>query len=268
MGGRADAFCRDGGLSHRLAVAANLTHISGVTDNPARIRIPACMDHLKRFAAELFGTFTLCAIAILAMAGVAQGDAGRLVAATAYGLGVVAGMHACGALGPVHLNPAVTLAIFATGRGSLVRVLACVAGQLVGGCLAGLLVMWLLAGEGTAMGMPVGSFTKTDAVKTVVVEGLLAMVWSAVFLGCVFGGRLGAAAPLPIGLAVMGAALAGLPTTGAAMNPARALASAVAMLDFSTLWMYAAGPLAGAAVAGLVVRLFLVDGSDAAARRG
>jgi glycerol uptake facilitator-like aquaporin len=52
------------------------------------------------------------------------------------------------------------------------------------------------------------------------------------------------------------------------MNPARALASAVAMLDFSTLWMYAAGPLAGAAVAGLVARLFLVDGSDAAARRG
>jgi glycerol uptake facilitator-like aquaporin len=54
------------------------------------------MDHLKRFAAELFGTFTLCAIAMLAMAGVAQGDAGRIVAATAYGLGVVAGMHACG----------------------------------------------------------------------------------------------------------------------------------------------------------------------------
>jgi hypothetical protein len=83
-------------------------------------------------------------------------------------------MHACGSLGPVHLNPAVTLAIFATGRGSIVRVLACVAGQLVGGCLAGLFVMWLLAGEGTAMGMPVGSFTKTDAVKTVVVEALLA----------------------------------------------------------------------------------------------
>jgi glycerol uptake facilitator-like aquaporin len=226
------------------------------------------MDHLTRFAAELFGTFTLCAIAILAMAGVAQGDAGRIIAATVYGLGVVAGMHACGSLGPVHLNPAVTLAIFATGRGSFVRVLACVAGQLLGACLAGLLVMWLLAGEGTAMGMPMGSFTKTDAVKTVVVEGLLAMVWSAVFLGCVFGGRLGAAAALPIGLSVVAAALAGLPFTGAAMNPARALASAVAMLDFSTLWMYVAGPLAGAAVAGLVARVFLVNSSESAARRG
>ena len=225
------------------------------------------MDHLNRFAAELFGTFLLCVIVLLAVAGTSSGDASRLVSATAYGLGVIAAMHACGALGPVHLNPAVTLAVFTTGRGGIVRVIACVAGQLLGACLAGLMVMWLLAGEGTAMGMPVGSFTKTDAVKTVVVEGLLAMVWSAVFVGCMVGGRLGPAAPLPIGLAVVAAALAGLPYTGAGMNPARTLASAVAMLDFSTFWMYAAGPLAGGAVAGLVARVVLSDGIDGAVRR-
>jgi aquaporin Z len=225
------------------------------------------MDHLKRLFAELVGTFMLCTVAILAMAGTSQGDAGRLVAAAAYGLAVVAAMHACGAMGQVHLNPAVTLAIFATGRGSLLRVCACVVGQVVGGCGAGLLVMWMLAGEGTAMGMPVGSLTRTDAVKTVVVEGLLAMVWSAVVLGTVFAGRLGPAAAVPIGLAVTAAALAGLPFTGAAMNPARALASAVAMLDFTTLWMYAAGPLAGAAVAGLVGRVFLAEVDAASTRR-
>jgi glycerol uptake facilitator-like aquaporin len=43
---------------------------------------------------------------------------------------------------------------------------------------------------------------------------------------------------------------------------------AIAMLDFSTLWMYAVGPLAGAAVAGLVARVFLVDSSESAARCG
>lgn len=237
-------------------------------DRQSRLLPDARMiDHLKRLAAELFGTFLLCAVAILAMAGTSQGDAARVVAALGYGLGVIAGMYACGSLGPVHLNPAVTLAIFATGRGSLVRVLACVTGQLIGAALAGLLTMWLLAGEGTAMGMPVGSFTKTDPVKTVVIEGLLAMVWSSVFLGCVFGGRPGTAATLSVGLAVVAAALAGMPFTGAGMNPARALASAVAMLDFSTVWMYAAGPLAGAAMTGLVGRVFLADGGDAAARR-
>mgnify|MGYP003338444813 CR=1 FL=1 len=225
------------------------------------------MEHLKRLFAECIGTFLLCTIAILAMAGTAQGDAGRVVVATAYGLGVVAAMHACGAVGQVHLNPAVTLAIFATGRGTIVRVLACVVGQLIGGCLAGLCVMWLLAGEGTAMGMPAGSLTRTEAVKTVVVEGLLTLVWSAAFLGSVFGGKLGPSAVVPIGLAVTAAALAGLPFTGAAMNPVRALASAIAAIDFSTLWMYAVGPLAGAAVAGLVGRVFLAEGDAASGRR-
>jgi aquaporin Z len=225
------------------------------------------MDHLKRLSAELLGTFMLCVIAMLAMAATSQGDAGRVVAAAAYGLGVVAAMYACGGTGQVHLNPAVTLAIFATGRGSVLRVLACIVGQVVGGCMAGLFVMWLLAGEGTAMGMPVGSLTKADAVKTVVIEGLLAMVWSAVFLGTVFAGKLGPAAALPIGLAVTCAALAGLPFTGAEMNPVRALASAIAMLDFSSFWMYAAGPLAGAAVAGLVGRVFLAEGDAGSTRR-
>ncbi|MEI6635021.1 MAG: aquaporin, partial [Planctomycetota bacterium] len=131
------------------------------------------MDHLKRFAAELCGTFTLCMIAILAMAGTTAGDSGRLVAAMAYGLGVMAAMHAFGTFGAVHLNPAVTLAIFATGRGSFLRVLACIAGQLIGACLAG------------------------------------------------------------------------LPFTGAAMNPARALASAVAAIDFSSPWLCVCGSLAG-----------------------
>jgi aquaporin Z len=209
----------------------------------------------------------LCMVAILAMAGTAQGDAARLVAAMAYGLGVTGAMHACGTFGAVHLNPAVTLAIFATGRGSLLRVVACVAGQLVGACLAGMLAMWLLAGAGTGVGMPVGSLTKTDVVKTAVIEGLLTMVWAGTFLVCVFGGKLAATAPLPIGLAVVAAALAGLPWTGAALNPARALASAVAALDFSTLWLFVCGPLGGGAVAGLLGRWFLAEGGSDAGRR-
>jgi len=225
------------------------------------------MEHLTRFAAELGGTFLLCLIAALALAGTSTGDAGRLVAALAYGLGVIAAMHACMPVGQVHLNPAVTLAIFATGRGSILRVVACIAGQMIGAALAGLAAMWLLAGEGTAFGLPIGSFTKTDAVKTVFVEAVLTAVWAAVFIGSVFGAKLGSAAPVAIGLAVAAAALAGAPYTGAALNPARALASAVAALDFSTLWMYATGPLAGAAVAGLLGRLALQSASSESAPR-
>jgi len=217
------------------------------------------IDHLKRLATELIGTLTLCLIAILAMSGTVQGDAGRLVAGWAYGLGVLAVMTFFGTASPVHLNPAVTLAIYATGRGSLVRVLACISGQLLGGCLAGLVTLWLLAGEGTAMGAPVGIFTKTDSLKTVVIEGFLTLIWAGAFLACVFGGKGSDTVPLRLGLVVTGATLAGLPFTGAAMNPARALASAIATLDFGTLWLFVAGPLAGGAVAGLIGRKLLPE---------
>jgi len=104
-------------------------------------------------------------------------------------------------------------------------------------------------------------------VKTVFVEAVLTAVWAAVFIGSVFGAKLGSAAPVAIGLAVAAVALAGAPYTGAALNPARALASAVATLDFSTLWMYATGPLAGAAVAGLLGRLALQSASSESAPR-
>jgi aquaporin Z len=215
------------------------------------------MEHLVRLAAELVATLCVCLAAILAAAGTGAGDSGRLVAALGYGLAVTAAMHAFGGQGPVHANPAVTLAVFSTGRGTIVRAIACIVGQLVGAVLAGLTAMWLLAGLGTGLGMPAGSFTRIDPVRTTVVEGLLSFLWAAAFLGSVYGSRLTANAGVPVGLTVAAGTLAGAAFTGGAMNPARAIASAVAADDFSTLWMYAAGALAGGAVAGLVGRLFL-----------
>jgi len=225
-------------------------------------------EHVRRLGAECLGTFMVCLIAILAAASAAGGDAGRTATALAYGLGVLAAMQLLGAEAPVHVNPAVTLAVFATGRVGPVRFVACLAGQVVGGCLAGLTAMWLLNGAGSALGMPVGSFTKTDAAKTVVVEAFLAFVWAGVHLTATMPGRV-AIAPLAVGLAVTAAALAGQPFTGAAMNPVRALAAAVAAVDFSTLWLYATGPLAGAAVAGMVGRMLPpLQGGSGAAKKG
>ncbi len=214
-------------------------------------------EQLRRFGTELLATFCVCLIAILAAAGTAAGDAGRIVTALAYGLAVMAALQLFGPAAAVHLNPAVTLAIFTTGRVHLSRLLSAVVGQLLGGCLAGLVASWLLDGAGTALGMPVGAFTKTDVVKTAVIEGFLALMWAGVHLS-LSGGR-SAAAPLVVGLAVVGLAVAGLPFTGAAMNPARAVAAAVAAGDFRTLWLYAAAPLSGGAVAGLIGRWLLAE---------
>jgi glycerol uptake facilitator-like aquaporin len=214
------------------------------------------MDNMIRLLAEAVGTCCVCLLAILAAAGVGTGEAGWIVAALAYGLAVTGAMQACGGPAPVHVNPAVTLAVFTAGRGGAARGLCRLVGQVLGAGLAGLLAMWLLAGAGTAMGMPAGSFTRTDAARTMVVEGLLAFLWGAAYLGAVHG-RSAAGAAVAVGATVAGGALAAAAFTGGSMNPARALAAAVAAIDFSTLWMYAAAPLAGGALAGLAGRLFL-----------
>jgi aquaporin Z len=221
------------------------------------------MDHLNRLAAELVGTFCVCTVAILAAAGVGIGDAGAVVTALAYGLAVAGMMQACGGPAPVHVNPAVTLAVFVAGRGGAVRSLCRVAGQLLGAGLAGLFVMWLLAGAGTALGMPAGQFTRADAARTIVIEALLGLVWAAAYVGAVHG-RTAAGAAVTVGLTVVAGALAGAAFTGGAMNPARAIASAVAAVDFSALWMYATAPLAGGALAGLLARVFLPPEGGAA----
>ena len=79
------------------------------------------MDHLIRLVAEAVGTFCVCLLAILAAAGVGTGEAGWIVAGLAYGLAVAGAMQACGGPAPVHVNPAVTLAVLAAGRGGAVR---------------------------------------------------------------------------------------------------------------------------------------------------
>lgn len=214
------------------------------------------MDHLNRLAAELVGTFGVCTVAILAAAGVGTGDAGAVMASLAYGLAVTGMMQACGGQAPVHVNPAVTLAVFVAGRGGAARSLCRVAGQLLGAGLAGLFVMWLLDGAGTALGMPAGQFTRADAARTIAVEALLGLVWAAAYVGAVHG-RTAAGAAVAVGLAVVAGSLAGAAFTGGAMNPARAIASAVAAVDFQSLWMYATAPLAGGAVAGLLARLLM-----------
>lgn len=221
------------------------------------------MEHLTRLAAEVVGTFCVCTVAILAAAGVGTGDAGVVVAALAYGLVVTGVMQACGGPAPVHVNPAVTLAVFTAGRGGAVRSLCRVVGQLLGAGVAGLFLMWLLAGAGTALGMPAGQFTRADAARTIAIEALLGFVWAAAYVGAVHG-RTAAGAAVAVGLTVVAGSLAGAAFTGGAMNPARAIASAVAAVDFSALWMYATAPLAGGAVAGLLMRLLLPQDGGAA----
>jgi aquaporin Z len=237
---------------------------------------------LARLGAEVFGTFFL----VLAIVGVAlynflnQGSV--LVVALAGGIAVLAGIAAVGNVSGGHFNPAVTLGAAIGGRTAWRDVLPYWVAQVVGGLLAGLVLLSTvpaalpeLLGQTEKSGLFVGtangygdfsplSTASQGGVTFGLVQALLVeTIVTAVFVGVILGvtdKRANArVAPVAIGLALTALIIIAAPVTNASLNPARSLASAVFAGDgdlWAQQWVFWVAPLLGAAIAGLFYRAF------------
>src|SRR6201987_1935191 len=112
------------------------------------------MNLSKRLAAELFGTFWLvlggCGSAVLAanFAGPVHGlGIGFVGVALAFGLTVLTMAYAIGHISGCHLNPAVSLGLFAGGRFRGSELLPYVVAQLAGGCAGGGILYAIAVGK-------------------------------------------------------------------------------------------------------------------------
>jgi MIP family channel proteins len=199
--------------------------------------VAAPPDLPRRLLAEGIGTFCLVfagtgAVAVDAVSGGTIGHGG---VAAAFGLVVAVVIFATGHISGAHLNPAVTLG-FAAGRHFPVREVGpYVAAQVIGALLASLALRSLFD---TAGGLGATHPAHVGAVQAAVLEAGLTAVLMMVILAVATDTR----AVVALEALVLG------PITGASMNPARSLAPAVAAADWSDLWIYLAGPLAGALV--------------------
>ena len=220
-------------------------------------------DHTRALVAEACGTFWFFFIGAGTILTVTAMNAGGLVEiALAHGITLAIAISALGPLSGGHFNPAVTFALAIAGRHPWPRVPTYVVAQLVGGVLAGfaLRVVFdssIAAIDKTHLGTPALAPTITPLVG-VGIEALLTifLVWA------VYGTRVSPTAPdiagFGIGLTVMTDILLGGPLTGAAMNPARWLATAVPAGFFDNWWVYWVGPLLGAAIAGFSIRYIFI----------
>ena len=208
-------------------------------------------SHLRPALAELIGTFTLVFIGAGAgaLAGVSGG--GIIAVALAHGVALMVIVYAWGAISGAHVNPAVTFGLALTGKMNWVKAAWYWAAQFVGAAIAAYLLAYLV-GAGSGLGATKGSLTATDPVKTIVVEAVLTFFLVTAVFGTAVSGRNGNAAGLAIGFVLLMDILMGGSLTGASMNPARTFGPALATGDFSYLWMYFVGPLAGAGAAALL----------------
>ena len=209
----------------------------------------------RKLIAELIGTFTL--IFIGAGAG-AIGAAGLVGVAFAHGLVVLAFAYAYGHISGTHINPAVTIGLFAAKEIDAASAAAYIVVQLIGGTLGAFALSSVLGGTASGLGATVLAANVTP-VQGFVVELILTFFLVNTIFNTAVNGKAGNLAPVAIGLTLVFAILMGGPLTGASLNPARTLGPAIITGNYSNLSIYMIAPPLGGILAALLYQLVLKE---------
>jgi aquaporin Z len=202
----------------------------------------------RRLFSELLGTFMLVLVA--AGGGIlhGQGQISLAAAVVAPGLMVMAIILFMGAVSGAHLNPAVSLAFALRGDFPWKRVPGYIIIQLIGAALACLFLLAVFGNiQHLGATLPGPSYADWQAL---LMEIVLTATLVSVILGTASAAQnVGAIAALGVGGYIALAGLWSAPVSGTSMNPARSFGPALVSGDFSSYWVYVAGPIAGALIA-------------------
>lgn len=221
----------------------------------------------KKLIAEFIGTFWLvlggCGSAVLAAAfpDVGIGLAG---VALAFGLTVLTMAFAIGHISGCHLNPAVSIGLWAGGRFPASQLLPYIVAQVLGGLLAAWVLYLIASGKAgfdLAGGLASNGYADHSPGGYSLNAGLLTeIVMTFMFLIVILGATDRRApagfAPIAIGLCLTLIHLISIPVTNTSVNPARSTGPAVIVGGWALaqLWLFWVAPIVGAVVAGFVYR--------------
>lgn len=210
------------------------------------------MDPRKALA-ELVGTFVFLTFGYASVAAFsAAGVPGLLVVPWAFPLGLLVAIFAFGRLSGAHYNPAVTVAMVLDGRTSTTDAAAYIVAQVLGAIGAGAVILVTASQADVAAGItrPGGAVSDVGAV---ILEGLFTAAFVATILASTK--RAASLAPIVIPLALVAVHFATASLTGASVNPARSIGSALVGGDLDGLWIYLVGPIVGSVVGWAAWRL-------------
>lgn len=223
---------------------------------------------MKQYGAELIGTFWLvlggCGSAVLAAAFPDVGI-GLLGVAFAFGLTVLTMAYAIGPVSGCHLNPAVSIGLWAGGRFPASKLVPYIAAQVVGGLIAGGVLFVIASGkEGfdAAAGFAANGYGEHSPggysmPAALVTEIVMTMMFLFIILGATSKRAAPGFAPIAIGLGLTLIHLISIPVTNTSVNPARSTGVALFAGDWAIaqLWLFWAAPIAGALLGAGVYRL-------------
>ncbi len=222
---------------------------------------------MQRYGAEFVGTFWLvlggCGSAVLA-AGFPEVGIGLHGVSLAFGLTVLTMAYAIGHVSGCHLNPAVSIGLWAGGRFPAAQLVPYIASQVLGAVAAGG-VLYLIA-SGQAGFDVAGGFASNGYGEhspggyglrsAFVTEVVMTMMFLVIILGATDERAPKGFAPIAIGLGLTLIHLISIPVTNTSVNPARSTGVAlfVGGWAISQLWLFWVAPILGAVAGALVYR--------------
>jgi aquaporin Z len=222
---------------------------------------------MKQYGAEFLGTFWLvlggCGSAVLAAA-FPQVGIGLYGVSLAFGLTVLTMAFAIGHISGCHLNPAVSIGLWAGGRFPASKLPAYIISQVLGAIAAGGVLYIIASGapgfdvskgfasNGFDMHSP-GGYSMLAALVT---EVVMTMFFLIVILGSTDKRAPAGFAPIAIGLALTLIHLISIPVTNTSVNPARSTGVAVFVGDWAIgqLWLFWLAPIVGAVLGAFAYR--------------
>jgi aquaporin Z len=230
---------------------------------------------MKAYSAEFLGTFWLvlggCGSAVLAAAfpGVGIGLHG---VSLAFGLTVLTMAFAIGHISGCHLNPAVSIGLWAGGRFPAAKLAPYIVAQVLGAIAAGAVLYVIASGapgfdvsKGFASnGFGAHSPGGYSMLAALVTEVVMTMFFLIVILGATDKRAPAGFAPIAIGLALTLIHLISIPVTNTSVNPARSTGVALFVGDWALgqLWLFWVAPVAGALLGALVYRFIASQPTD------
>ena len=226
---------------------------------------------MKIYTAEFLGTFWLvlggCGSAVLAAAFPDVGI-GLHGVSLAFGLTVVTMAYTIGPISGCHLNPAVSVGLWAGGRFPADKLLPYIVAQVLGAIAAGA-VLYLIASGAAGFDVSKGFASNGygshspggySLLAALVCEVVMTMFFLLVIMGSTDKRAPAGFAPLAIGLALTLIHLISIPVTNTSVNPARSTGVAVFVGDWAVaqLWLFWVAPIVGAVLGAMTYR-FIAD---------
>jgi len=218
---------------------------------------------MKKYIAEMIGTMVLvllgCGSAVFAgnAADACGAGVGTLGVALAFGLAVVAMAYTIGGISGCHINPAITLGVWLSGRMNGKDAGMYMLFQVIG-AIIGSAVLYALVATGNHNGTTetgANSFADGACLQAFIAEAVFTFIFVLVVLGTTDAEKgAGNFAGLAIGLSLVLIHIVCIPITGTSVNPARSIGPA--LFDggeaLSQLWLFIVAPLIGGACSALI----------------